>query len=541
MEQLKDKNYYAKLTQKLGEETVYGQAVEAAQELIRSLSMGKCPLLCAQMQQGKTAVTLYAANLWINNCMARKLIHNEGFEVYYLINISNNDLLIQTYDRIQYSLLDKIITPNNLVHLANLKKVKPNPDSKRLVIIDECHSALSRKDGNFGKIMERFGIDYGKPKSSWSNQNNDVISVSATPFSHKLKNYIEEDKGKPPVFDTVWLPLDDEYYSFEHLINSKRMRQSKPIIDSGTKEVTPFFKDCMNEFSNRVEQEGNKYLIVRTVKEFRYEIIEDWIKKNHPDWDVVDAKTTDKTIKWDVKRLHRKPARATVVVIRGILRAGQTIETDQYIGGWIETHTADADAMAQSLRILGREKSGYGRTRFDSNFPVYCNMKESQVIIDFFKGKKVSPSGVTSTSSESRITSWRQIPLDQRSNLNPDEAIRACEKFGFQFDPEKGTGYHLVSENRKTDIAGALIRNTGYTQAGEGTTVREYFCDGSHPDHQESWNKLMSIHPEWRGKYILCFPLETRTEHSFSPDMFKPRSYFDERITAEPLLSPSAT
>ena len=250
MEQLKDKNYYSKLTQKLGEETIYGQAVEAAQELIKSMSMGKCPLLCAQMQQGKTAVTLYAASLWINNCLSRKLVHNEGFEVYYLINIPYNDLLIQTYDRIQYSLLDRTITLNNLVHLANFKKVKPNPNSKRLIIIDECHLALSKKDGNFGKLMKKFGIEYGKPKSSWFNQNNDVISVSATPFSHNLKNYLEEEKGKPPVFDPVWLSLDDEYYSFEHLRDSKRMRQSKPIIDSDTKEVTAFFKDCMNEFSS---------------------------------------------------------------------------------------------------------------------------------------------------------------------------------------------------------------------------------------------------------------------------------------------------
>ena len=480
-------------SQKIGNLEVHEEQAECSKRIIDEFrAESGPPILIAQAQQGKTETALY--------CIEQLVKHWEGtgesYEVIYLINLSDNELKKQTRKRLMKAHLNTNKRIRVIQH-AELKKLEKfeidDTADYRFIIIDECHYALGKKRP-LDNFFSRCGIKYGRPIDEWDNKKNFVLSISATPFAATIKSYLDER-----CFSRIILRVSDNYYSVQDAWGNGR--ETCRFFDSDKlikdKAVTPFYESTLNEFLLSCENSGNGYQIVRCQKDERVGILKDYVesrKENRVNILTYSAKENNLDELDD--QLSMMPAKPTVIVVRGALRAGKTLSTTRYIRQWIEPHSAIPDATYQAIGRCFGYASEDGYSRSSDRFPIYCNRKVIEQIIRFYDENKCVPKGAWNSSAVDKIleyeikfaSTFHEIPEEyrgdffaapvshQRAHNAADEIIRAVKPSG------RSPVYHI--DGPPVDSNGNML----------------------YPTH---WMALMERYPECLNRYVYYVPVET--------------------------------
>jgi len=482
------------LRKKIGELEIFPEQTSAAHNILEVFQAGLCyPLLVAQPQQGKCGTCIAAISGFIDSCKSQ----NQTYEVVYLINLADNSLKAQTEQRIfQSGLLSDI----RLLHQAEVSKFTPGSVDLRLIVVDEAHIALG-KDKPVDAFFKRCGVNYGLPISNWSNQSNYVLSVSATPYATIIRHELDKTNGAK-TFEPVRLKLAPNYFTMQQMKLQGRFKKAEKTYLKT--KVTDFFKGAFAEFKFRCDHLGNGHLIVRTSGKGP-NVIANWILNNTlpGEVDIQVFSSKNQNIDQLDEILSIKPAKPSVAIILGSLRAGKTLTTTEHIRSWIETDKANADTVAQVVgRCLGYPVEVIGlpkRPKTEDTFPVYCNLEEIDHAIKFYEDMRCVPNGVQNKSSN-RETQLHEIIV--QDSIEPNELKSTCSK---------------VNEN---DIALDILN---MAQRGGD---RWYYLDGPNKDHPtntnpvgerhlDHWYLLEKEHPEYIGKYVKVVIVGSKVEQEY--------------------------
>lgn len=494
------------------------------------------PLLIAQMQQGKTDVCIDVIDRFIRS---RKT--TETYEIIYLVNIADNDLKDQTDERILKTPYSNKV---QILHHADLKSHRIKSVDFRLIIIDECHLALEKSSNNkfkpFHEFLKKCGVEYGSPISTWTNKNNFVLSVSATPYAHVIQTKLNEKSFTPVV-----LEMPENYYSLQHMRNCDRFKQSQRVVCNG--RITDFFTEKMNEFVRLCETQGNGHLIVRCIGEAP-ETVERYIRTEFPKVDVRSfCSRPVNNIKQLDSILSQELSNPFVAIIRGCLRAGKTLTTTKHIRMWIEPPDSKTDTMCQVVgRCLGYEIEHNINRKFQDQFPVYCNVKELNKAIEFYEKYECIPCGVRNRCSMKQYFSYEIETCDPADILQPVskcsedvindiasnvyETFERREKYNMYFansydeipDQYKGdrNGRTYISSVNSQDLAKMICTKS---KPSSGTPVIQ--IDAPNEKWTDSWNALINIYPTCIGKLVYFMDMESGYWHLDGPSPQFPKSW----------------
>jgi hypothetical protein len=488
---------------------IHGEQVSAGDEIMQQFyAHSGPPILLAQFQQGKTGTCLHVID------RMRRSWEDQGkiYEIIYLIATADNDLKNQTHRRLHEAGLDSTVV--KLLHHANLKSFQPNFDAEcRLIIIDECHVALG-SERPLDCFLKQFGIDYGRPIAEWSNPNNCVLSVSATPFETIIQHHLDAK-----CFTKVSLDMNENYYSIQDIQNNGRFAQAERVIKK--KEVTPWYVARFDDFITRCQRYGNGFQVVRVTGNDNIARLKKHLQSQcgHA-VNVIEFSNAMKNIKELDVTLSNPPAKPTVVIIRGSMRMGKTLSDTQYIRQWIEVPESDPAAIGQVVgRSCGYRSQESGHSKFDDTYMIYCDLDAVDEICRFYNNNELVPKGIrhngTVDGTKTHDMCWgdfEEVPEHLKTNR------------------KKGS---KVSENSSQDIAKAILNEASRS----GVDKRFYFVDGPNPDHRESWQRLESERPELVGKCVWFTPLPEPTYTVSFDGKYKPNSMFYDR-THNPGVEP---
>ena len=485
-----------KYAYKVGNENIHQEQVEAGDSILECLSGGiRNPLLVAQPQQGKTGVAIYVLDRFIKDAKARGI----PCTAIYLINLSDNELRKQTRLRLRKAHLDDDVL---VLHRDDIDSVEIDGSTDNiLIVMDECHYAID-KGSPVHKFLSALGIEYGSHPSTWSNDSISILSISATPFAHSIREATSAGS-----FHSIPLPLNDKYYSLAQMMEDGRLVQSMPIV-SGKRGTTMYLTSIMEKFMDDCELHGNGYFVIRQNGQ-RGLAIRDFISRTYGTDVRVEGYSTNADDEGDIDELDEaltiEPEKPTVVLIRGTMRAGKTLKTTKHIRGWYESSTAKSDAKLQSLRPLGYA-SDDGHSKFNDEFPIYCNMKEVQEEIAFYEnlmGERKSlmvPSGIRNKATHSlNKFDYLQIAFRKMPTIVDIKDV-AMGRRGIVVE-ESGTHFHATSTQRETPVLKHLLLNSGYQQS-KIDCVTVYHVDGHDPNYYGDWETLNNEKPELIGKYV---------------------------------------
>ena len=483
----------------IGNETIHSEQVQAGNEILDCLGNGiRNPLLVAQPQQGKTGVAIYVLDRFIKDAKARGL----SCQAIYLINLGDNELRKQTCLRLRKAHLDDDVI---VIHRNDIDDREIDIDfDKILIIMDECHYAID-KGSPVHKFLLEHGIDYGNPVGNWKNDSVNILSISATPFAHSIREATQSG-----AFHSIPLPMNPNYYSLAQMMEDKRLIQSMPIV-AGKRRVTPFMDAIMAQFCEDCEVRGNGYFVIRQ-NGTRSHAIRDHILRTYGNDIRIEGYSTNADDEGDIDELDEvlaiEPEKPTVVLIRGTLRAGKTLKTTKFLRGWYESSSAKSDAKLQALRSLGYA-SDDGHSKFNDVFPVYCNMRELQEEITFYEnllgedGTFVVPSGIRNraTHSQKIVYDYEQLVFGNCPTV--DEVNAECLRLGISVDPlKKGITRHTVSENNTINIPRALQNNSGYQQSTPENYLA-FHVDVANENFFGDWEQLQNEKPHLIGKWVV--------------------------------------
>lgn len=494
---------------KLGNLEIFPETYRCSHNVYDHFTRGfRSVLLIAQMQQGKTTTVLKIADFFINDCQNKGV----SWEVIYLNNIADNVLKDQTTERVWLAGMSKKI---KILHHADIRNGNLPVDlnvSRRLILVDECHLALE-KDRPFDAFFKKIGIFYGKSPSVWvkNGTENYVLSFSATPFAHTIKGMLNSDS-----FATVVLPMSAEYYSFQHLLQDGRLRQSEQVVRKG--DVTTFFKDRVEEFIF-ISQNRPGYLVVRAIGDAP-DRLKGFIEKYYPNIDVCLFGSNEGNIEGLDRRLSLNPPNNSVVIIRGSLRAGKTLSSTRFIRMWLEPPTSNPDTMCQAIgRCLGYEMDEGRNRKFDDDFPIYCNMEEVDEAVKFFNGVGCEPtfpvprsrynksSGHPHFEGKIEILGTTEEDVERWYLKWQKEQSEESKKFcnGYWIGRNSQDGYSIESV--------VMNKNAGTGRSIKERKIRVYHIDGPYLGHgtkkvtsdqrKLDWEELNKHHPEVIGKYVV--------------------------------------
>lgn len=505
-------NKINKFADKIGTEIIYPEQVHAGNQILECLGERIAPpLLVSQMQQGKTGVNIYVISKFITHAIANNLT----YQVIYMINMRDKELKKQTKARLRKAHLNDDV---EVIHLCDLDDHEIDLSVQRiLIVMDECHYAID-KGSPAHRFLLKYGIIYGNPMNTWENDSVSILSVSATPFAHSIR-----EATKAGAFQTIVLPLSLDYYSFGLMMKAGRLHQSEPIIRG--KRGTKFLVDCMDTFNADCEVRGNGYFMMRVCGDGRVRAIRDFIHQKYGTDVRVEEYSTNKDAEGDIDELDEfvsiEPEKPTVVLFRGALRAGKTLKTTKYLRAWYESSVSKSDAKLQALRPLGYP-SADGHSKSDDVFPIYCNMKEVKEEIAYYENlykeevSSVVPGGLRNnpTHSQKIVYDYEQLVFGNCPTVN--EVNAECLRLGISVDPsKKGITRHTVSQNKEMNIPRALLNNTGYQQSTVGNYTAFYVDDSKFSD----WEQLQNEKPHLIGKWVVPVIKDSTDKKSVKKDL----------------------
>jgi hypothetical protein len=337
---------------------------------------------------------------------------------------------------------------------SRVEKLRKN----HLYIIDESHYG-SDSNQTLDKFLKQvLGIDLSNPLKALEDNNLYFLSVSATPMAELLtKETSDIPKTK------VILNNSQGYVGVRDMFEQQRVYPSTTFKTLAN----------LNSFMDKVRAIGKGYTIVRGTDKNLNDLIRH-LKKYEPKWklEVFDA-ANNGTEGRDINDiLNIKPNSPTVILIKGMLRAGKRMDCIHVKMVW-DTPSSKSDTVAQSL--MGR-CCGYGKP---TDIQIYCDVKSAKQYRDWVENefedflgnaKNVTTKGSIS-SNEYRF--W-PLPKEEFSedNKNPVKWMTLTREELLELECKEGNWVEWVEKSKQTSSAPRYLLT--HPEIGKVSKVREW-------------------------------------------------------------------
>jgi len=195
-----------------GVEIFKNQMVAAEQILEHYKNGDRAVVLSAPMQSGKTGVAVHVAD------EGHASLNFEN--IFFICGMSDNSLKNQAKSRFNGLDFVKICFNPDLQ-----KYLKDNKDSfvdKRvLVIVDESHYGSEKDEILQEFLLKIIGLDPAQSPSKWANKNSYYMSISATPFTEEVANYLFGSGKK-----LVHLNPGSHYKGVKYFLDNEKIKES---------------------------------------------------------------------------------------------------------------------------------------------------------------------------------------------------------------------------------------------------------------------------------------------------------------------------
>lgn len=324
--------------------------------------------LVANLQSGKTGTFQYV----IRKMLSMDLVKN----AIIICGMNDNDLKNQAiedakyYNR-EYQGMIKVAFNRDLSRIRGLKDT--------LVVLDESHYG-STLEQNVDKFLRRNGICVDGNEFKMEENNNYILTVSATPFAEMSDLLRNKNQHK----ESVFLKSGVGYLGIRDFYEAEKI---KTIFD--IKENRRMFMDMLQE---------NKYYIgridKRVIDENELKLLCDEAGARL----VVFAQTSNMesfmTKLTEINEMMRiVPVCPTLILIKGKLRAGCVLTNKQHIGWiWENSKAPNTDTVMQGL--MGRccgYNSNIGIEMYVSPRLFEGEKNEIQAYIDMLNEERIIP------------------------------------------------------------------------------------------------------------------------------------------------------
>lgn len=284
----------------------------------------KAVTLVAQMQSGKTNTFFEIAKEMLKAKMVKRVVIFSG----------NNETLLkkQTLERVEEDPVLQYVC--DVVFGSDLPKFQPELMTKTLYIWDESHYGQS-DDQRVDKFCAKCGI-------CPAGVDNTIIStvytlfVSATPFSEVID---AKHSNKLVIFQTPSVG----YYGISDMLANKKIHTFNDFDICAYERI-------MELKSSRVPKVGLVRLREYATGPSKFTILENLCKQNNLTIKLYDASSNDDEL---IQAIESKPLSSHVVVVKGKLRMGRTIEDKRNVlWAWETSEMSKADTRMQGF--LGR-------------------------------------------------------------------------------------------------------------------------------------------------------------------------------------------
>lgn len=518
--------------EKIGNETIYPVQSEMAQEVIDIFKNNenpdvrhpRTPVVITEPQFGKTGIMIDIISkfiLWQEE-------ENSTFQQIIACGLTDNSLLSQTRCRLTRGVstnkddfgkrvgaqLHVLAQRNNLDMFDDELGIRichnssgvnglgnENNNSgvygipregvnRRLWVIDECHMG-NGKFGTIDKALKYHGVDLSEQMFRWNSPygtKDHVVCVSATPFAHQaLDSYFSIVSPKK---------LPETYNSISYMFSVCRVRQTENLFIGKTEFPTRFLTNILREFKNNCDTNGAGYLVIRAQGETKFRL-ESYLNASGMFERTTILVNSDKgNIKSLNKLLATQPREPVVVIISGAMRAGVSLEKNNYIRGWVEQSSLKADTCWQSG--LGR---ACGHNKKHQTYPIYCNLTRAKEALSYYEGvyskKKVSlPSGIQNTKTKGTKTINYKPVVISESEYKEELAMLDDTYYATQ----KLSSYRKEGSVTKRDGAASFMNGTVLSEMGK--KLHYLHLDAAQFGYEETWKELNVKYPQFAGKIV---------------------------------------
>ncbi len=495
---------------------IYKETKKAANEILSIFQENKySPLLKAQPQQGKTSVAIAVAAHFIISCKDQNIKENE-YQIIYISNKSDNEIRDQTYARFAQSFPYGL--PIHIYHHSNLKKMISDKtitdfNKKTLVILDECHCSLG-KDKPLEKFLKKLGIFYGKPIEKWENKNVYLLSISATPYVQSILE-LENWKYNIDSFKTVNLELNSDYLSLVDIYKSGRIKQLPCLILNKDKsDISDELKILIKNWLEKgIEKNNNFYYIIRAIGK-NYSILKETLEKmqkiNEEFGIACFCEKSNSNNENPINKLDgiisRPASKPTIILIKGALRAGKTLEYTKYIGEAIESGKSKSDSAAQAF--AGRS---CGHNKKNENYIIYCDKDAIKYAAAYYdpsmlNAENIIPNGNNNSSNFKKTDYQLEIEIFPFDEKQKSEIYKQAQNYYLASEPLK----YKSSDNRflnSTNVLSGRHYDKDFVKLifEDNTNPEEcpiWHFDSPQDNFIDSWNKYIKG-SKYEGKILL--------------------------------------
>lgn len=383
----------AKIT-KVGNAVIFPEQLDAAEKCVKILLERKrIPLLCGEMQQGKTGTVIAL----IHDMYQRAKKLGKTLHVIMVIADARDELTGQTKDRLNQTpnSYDEKGNPNganleNLFILDNNKKDdyvldivhRSTLDSKEapkignhdwlLIIVDESHIGQVKYDlekqivrGVVNRFLDSQKMNYGNSPDTWgkSRTTKFLMSVSATDL---VSLAAEETES---TFERVFMKRAKGYIGIPELMKERILALNEPVMRQ--RETSVFFqKTILPRFEKECREHGPGHCIIRLSGKVKVNFIK-WCKKNK--YAYIEATLSSGRLKDINSILLDKPKHPTFLIISGGFRAGMTYASEKNIRMVVETTGMGERNIESLMQAVGRS---CGNGKKDYTYPIFCKRKD---------------------------------------------------------------------------------------------------------------------------------------------------------------------
>lgn len=314
------------------------QIISGSQIYEKFLNNNRYSLLYAYLQSGKTGTYNYV----IKKCLDSQLVD----KVWIVCGMSETKMKDQAQsDAIMYN--NNYIDRISVYFRTQFKKILPNIVDIRntLIIIDESH--IDQDEHNeMCKMFLKYGLKLDGDNDILNDLNVYILSVSATPYS-EISNIVHNNSYTK---DIVRLIPGEGYKGIETYYKSKSLKSAFNITTD----------DGCNRFTKIVKGKGCSYNIIRCLNSYdTIKSIYKICKKNNFNYFEYFEKGDNIINKYKISDLDSilniQPVLPTIIIVKGLLRAGKTINK-KYIGFvWENSKSPHTDTVLQGLpgRVCG--------------------------------------------------------------------------------------------------------------------------------------------------------------------------------------------
>lgn len=272
----------------------------------------------------------------------------------------------------------------NILHNSEMQKFLKKPSSEwmtddfiiisrmkknSLILIDESHYGSDQKQVLNQFLTKILNISPNGDNEYLSKNNIYVVSISATPMAEFINANISEFKKK-----IIPLKNSNGYYGISDMFNNGRIEKSFDFKDN--KSIDRFIDSIL-----KIGQIG--YILVRCSEKQKVKIINRIGERVVNDFNKpIDYDRHNKSRILDNMGINdillQKPNKKTIIFLKGLLRAGQRVETENIIMTH-DTAESNVDTTVQSL--LGR-CCGYNKNK---NIKIYCDSDSARKYKDWIE------------------------------------------------------------------------------------------------------------------------------------------------------------